>query len=310
MKRTKAYIRLIIFVTLALIVFWVYASIYEMIYNERLLPWDPYMFCGATTANSLPTTVQVGLYEEFPSQERLAKLREIDFPVKLAIAAPSREKFLALRDEILREYPMVQEVDYWPTIPVTAGYYTGSWSNYHEVEKAADSTAGLPVMWDLEMPLGLEAKDLWIINWWHNRQTISHWLTNRKEPVNIWRNHTSMGLSPLFLRIIGMQFDPRSYSSVLLHLNFYETGNGLPADQMERRLRCGVETYGEKFVPSLGVLNDDLGPDTDFIPETTLQRDITLARKAGVSEVWLFGVNGLNSNIVRMLHNTLPLDHR
>jgi hypothetical protein len=83
-----------------------------------------------------------------------------------------------------------------------------------------------------------------------------------------------MGLDPLFLRLIGMHFDPLEYPALWLHLDLYATGTGLPRDQMARVLRCGVERYGERFIPSLGVLNDGEGPASIFVSTTTLLRDL------------------------------------
>jgi hypothetical protein len=85
-------------------------------------------------------------------------------------------------------------------------------------------------------------------------------------------------------------------------------GAGLPAEQMSRVLRCGVERYGARFIPSLGVLNDGEGPDHIFVPPQTLRRDLGLARDAGVSEVWLFGVNGLTAEYIMALRDMLPLE--
>ena len=73
-------------------------------------------------------------------------------------------------------------------------------------------------------------------------------------------------------------------------------------------LRCGVERYGAQFIPSFGVLNDAEGPAEIFVPPETLRRNLGLARAAGVSEIWIFGVNGLNSEYLSALHETLPLE--
>jgi hypothetical protein len=73
-------------------------------------------------------------------------------------------------------------------------------------------------------------------------------------------------------------------------------------------LRCGVERYGAHFIPALGVLDDGAGKPDQFVPPETLQRDLRLTRAAGIPEVWLFGVNGMTENVVRMLHETLPLE--
>ena len=104
-----------------------------------------------------------------------------------------------------------------------------------------------------------------------------------------------MGLDPLFLRLVGMHFDPLDYPQVSLHLDLYNTGIGRPPEQMAQIMRCGVERYGARFIPALGVLNDGAGQPDEFVPPPTLRRDLQLARAAGVSELWLFSVNGLNN---------------
>jgi hypothetical protein len=105
-----------------------------------------------------------------------------------------------------------------------------------------------------------------------------------------------------------MHFDPLDYPQVWMHLDLYNTGAGRPPAQMAQIMRCGVERYGERFIPALGVLNDGAGRPEEFVPPKTLQRDLELARAAGVNQLWLFGVNGLNDEIVQMLRQTLPLE--
>jgi hypothetical protein len=105
-----------------------------------------------------------------------------------------------------------------------------------------------------------------------------------------------------------MHFDPLDYSQVSLHLDLYNTATSRSDEQMARIMRCGVERYGARFIPALGVLNDGAGRPEQFVPPETLRRDLQLARTAGVSELWLFGVNGLNADTVTMLRQTLPLE--
>ncbi len=269
-------------------------------------PWSAYEQCGASIPAELPATVRIGLYEEFPIPERLSKLEQVDFPVTLAVAAPSRAEFLRLRQEVQQHYPQVREVYFWPLLTHEEGYYPGPWSDPAGIRRLAEETEGLPVLWDLEWPLG--EKKLTPANWWRNRSFLRQWISARREPTHIWRTYAASGLESPLLKLMAMHFDPRDYSAVVLHLDLYTTGSGLPADLTSRVLRCGAETYRERFIPDFGVLNDKLGPEEVFIPVETLCRNLELARAAGVSEIWLFGVNGLNDEYLQALRETVPLE--
>ncbi len=295
-----------VLIGLTLVLLWLGATVVEWVGGRRVLPWNPYVFCGTSASTVLPKTVRVGLYEEFPDPWRLERLRQVNFPVTLAIAAPDRTTFLERRADILRTYPQVREVYFWPLLDDAEGYYPGTWSDAAAIERVADEAADMPVLWDLEMPR--DKTTVSFGSWPHNRAFLDRWLRERNAPVHLWRSHDTMGLNPLFLRLIGMHFDPLDYPALTLHLNLYATGDGLPDDQMARVLRCGVERYGDRFIPSLGILNDGEGPEELFVSAETLRRDLILAREAGVAEVWLFGVNGLNDAYLSVLREALPLE--
>lgn len=296
----------VLFVLLVLVSLWLFISFTEWRTSRRIFPWSAYSFCGDSTPDALPEFVRIGLYEEFPVPWRLDKLEQVDVPVSLAIAATSRDEFLTLRDNISKMYPQVREIFFWPLLTHEEGYYPGSWSDADGVQRVASEANGLPVLWDLEMPLG--RTDLSIEDWWRNRVVIGQWLQSRSVPTHIWRSHVLMGLNPLFLRMMSMHFDPSEYSTVSLHLDLYTADAGQPRDELARILRCGVEAYGERFIPSFGVLNDGEGLEEVFVPVETLKRNLQLAREAGVSEIWLFGVNGLNEGYLAALRETMPLE--
>lgn len=267
------------------------------------LPWSTYIGCGVSQPDALPPTVRIGLYEEFPIPSRLEKLDQLDFPVRLAVAARSREEFLHLEATILQDYPQVQEVFFWPLLSPDEGYYPGSWSNGPAVERVAREADGLPTLWDLEWP----RQGHWFPDdWLGNKAFLDKWLRERTTPVHIWRPHAYFGLNSRPLSLMGMHFDPRDYPMVYLHLDLYTLGQGLPDVLLERVLRCGVEAYGEQFIPSFGVLDDREGPRARFIPVETLSRYLSAARRAGVSEVWLFGANGLNADTLAAIWAALP----
>jgi hypothetical protein len=140
------------------------------------------------------------------------------------------------------------------------------------------------------MPPNLEGTS--ITDWRTNRRFLDQWFSQREVPVHIWRSHPTMGLNSFFLRRMGLHFDPSEYPMVYLHLNLYTTGAGQPENELSRILRCGVEQYGAHFIPSLGVLNDGEGPEEIFVPVETLQRNLRLAREAGVSDLDFAQIKG------------------
>lgn len=297
---------LVLLVLLLLVILWVAISVTELRTGQRLWPWSPYAFCGQSTPTQLPSTVHIGLYEEFPNPWRLANLQQVDFPVTLAIAASSREEFLRLRGEIQQTYPQVRTIYFWPLLAKEEGYYPGPWANAAAVQRLTTEAADLPTLWDLEPPLG---SGTWSwTNWWTNRTFTARWLAQRATPVHLWRPLTTLGLNPLFLRLLGLHYDPRDYPAVTLQVDLYAAGAGKPSGELARILRCGVEYYGDSFVPAFGVLNDGEGPAPLFVPPETFRRYLELARQAGVSEIWIFGVNGLNAEYLTILHETLPLE--
>lgn len=306
--RNKLFRRLIQLVFLLVLcpIVLILAALFEMAFNYRVLPYSPYRDCGTSAVANLPDIVRIGLYEEFPVPWRLEKLALVDFPINLALAATSRSEFIALRESIKQQYTQVDTVYFWSLLSAEEGYYPGAWSDKDGIQRLAQEVEGFPTLWDTEMPLNLQGLSL--LDWQSNRTFIADWLSQRIEPVHIWRSHPSMGLNPLFLRWMGLHFDPNDYPNVYLHLNLYTTGAGQSEDELRRILRCGVEQYREHFIPSLGVLDDGEGADEIFIPVETLRRNLRLAREAGVSEIWLFGVNGLNEDYLDAIRETIPIE--
>jgi hypothetical protein len=264
---------------------------------------------GATTQPStVPATVHVGLYEEFPNPWRLAKLEQVDFPVSLAVAAPTRDAFLKVRESIQRDYPQVRTVFFWPLLRAEEGYYPGPFSNPEAVRRVMLEATEVPVLWDLEVPPGMKHLSWPLRSIPQNRTATAAWLRARTQPVHIWRSYAFLGLNPWLLRAVGLHYDPLEYPAVSLHLDLYTTGTGQPEQGLQRLMREGVVTYGARFIPALGVLNDGEGSPAQFIPPETLRRNLRIARTAGVREVWLFGVNGLNAEYLQVVREELPLE--
>jgi len=189
--------------------------------------------------------------------------------VTLALAAPSRQAFVDLRTTILQTYPQVRAVYFWPVLTSQEGYYPGAWSDPTAIQRLTADAVDLPLLWDNELPRGTKTwREVSLQNWWANRTTLATFFAQHRQPIDIWRTHTSMGLNPAFLRLAALHFDPLDYPNLRLHLDLYSTGIGQDASEFTQIVRCGLERYGERFIPSLGVLDDGERPSATVLRRT------------------------------------------
>ncbi|GAB4120294.1 MAG: hypothetical protein OHK0050_28620 [Roseiflexaceae bacterium] len=59
---------------------WFEISLHEFATGQRLWPWSAYAFCGRSKPTTLPTTVRIGLYEEFPQPMAACQTSTTGFP--------------------------------------------------------------------------------------------------------------------------------------------------------------------------------------------------------------------------------------
>jgi hypothetical protein len=279
---------------------WSGTQIYEMATDTRLIPTDPYAQCGDSTPERLVTPA-IGIYDENPDFNLWNKLEEAKFVDSIAVAAKTEEEYLYYKNEINTTHPHI-DVKFWALLSLDEGYYPGPWSDHKAVERIIQEVGNHPVLWDSEMPF--KGKSFSFINWYKNKTIIHTWLLDREERVDVWRAHETMGLNPLFLRLTAIHSDPNEYPNTYMHLELSTTGEGLPDERIYKVLRCGVEEYGEKFVPSFGMLNDLKENESLYIPLDTLKRYLVAAQNAGVSEVWLFSLRGLSTETIDMINQT------
>jgi len=96
--------------------------------------------------------------EEFPSRDNLKRLDLISFPVNLALHTPDLNSFWKMKSEILRLYPRVEKVIYWPLLRENQGYWFSPFVNKEDLEKKINEILGarrekLSLLWDSEIPL-------------------------------------------------------------------------------------------------------------------------------------------------------------
>ena len=83
--------------------------------------------------------MEVKIYEEFPSEKNLSKLKLIDFPIELIIAAPSLKKFREYEKKVKKD-KNVKVVAYWPTLKREEGYWISPWAKREGLKRIINET--------------------------------------------------------------------------------------------------------------------------------------------------------------------------
>lgn len=127
--------------------------------------------------------MKIYFYEEFPTKENLDKIKLIDFPTKLIVAAKSLEQFNPIRNKI-KKYKNIKEVAYWPILDKDEGYWFSAFAKNSALKRIIDelkqNKKPLTIMWDAELPIKSSLIFKQFLNYFRNRKIILDFFKNSK----------------------------------------------------------------------------------------------------------------------------------
>jgi len=95
----------------------------------------------------------ISFFEEFPTEETLARLKLVSWPTKLYVAANSVQQFRAVTS-VIRHNKNLLEAVYWPILRKQDGYWISPFSKQSALQHLFEELEhkNIPVMLDLELP--------------------------------------------------------------------------------------------------------------------------------------------------------------
>src|SRR3989344_1047206 len=95
----------------------------------------------------------ISFFEEFPTEDTLAKLKLVSWPTKLYVAANNLLQFRAVTS-VLRHNKNLLEAVYWPILKKKEGYWISPFSKQGALQRLFEELENrkIPVMLDLELP--------------------------------------------------------------------------------------------------------------------------------------------------------------
>ncbi|MDI6737117.1 MAG: hypothetical protein QME12_01210 [Nanoarchaeota archaeon] len=240
----------------------------------------------------------ISFFEEYPTKENLAKISLVSIPTKLYIAAESLDAFYKIKDRIKSK--KVKEVIYWPLLKKEEGCWLSPFAERKALKRIMQETRNVPLLWDAELPKRrlLLLKNL--IFFHKNKRMIKDFLSSHEKDVYCAEYFPEKGISYWLLKALGLEFSAKEYGNYEVKM-LYSSMHGFSEEFMRKEIEKGIEDSGGKFIPAFGTLAVGARGDEKKISLDILERDLGIAKEAGVKEAIIFRLGGLTKEYAKVL---------
>ncbi|MBI4721713.1 MAG: hypothetical protein HY769_01715 [Candidatus Stahlbacteria bacterium] len=241
--------------------------------------------------------MEISFFEEFPTNQVLARLNLIDFPTKLYIAAHSLDEFGKLESKT--NIPLV----YWIVLKKWEGYWISPFSVRSALQRTFNELTGKPlnVMLDLENPA--HAPWLYVVealNFNRNKQFIKKFIDNSPLPVTL----VELSGDDEKLSFWGLHYDNNQANIVKMvytSLKAIRLGRQRSLIRLREVCKSGVAKYDNRFKIGLGCIATGVAGWEPLLSPDQLAEDLNIAKELGVKEAIIFRLAGLTDSYVNAI---------
>ena len=239
----------------------------------------------------------ISFFEEFPTEESLAKLKLVSWPTKLYVAANTLQQFRAVTS-VIRHNKNLLEAVYWPILKQKEGYWISPFSRQSALQRLFDELEHkkIPVMLDLELPT---TQNPWlylteIFNFKKDKKLIHSFICNHPGETYL----CEYAASEKHLLRLGLHYSNKK-SKVMKML--YHSVHYYSDEKLKSELQQGVKKYGENFIVGYGTIALGVAGNEPILSAEQLEKDLQIAQEIGVKEVVLFRLGGLDKKYVKVM---------
>ncbi len=239
----------------------------------------------------------ISFFEEFPTEDTLAKLKLVSWPTKLYIAANNVQQFRAVTS-VLRHNQNLLEAVYWPILKKQEGYWISPFSKQTALKHLFDELEHkkIPVMLDLELPT---TQNPWLyltqfLNFRRDKKLIHSFVCNYPGETYLCE-YSSPEKS---LQRLGLHYSSKK-SKVMKML--YHSVHHYTDEKLRSEMQQGLQEFGDRYVVGFGTIAIGVEGNEPLLPPEQLENDLRIAQEVGVSEVVLFRLGGLNKRYVEVM---------
>lgn len=239
----------------------------------------------------------ISFFEEFPTEECLAKLKLVSWPTKLYVAADSLQQFRAVTS-VVRHNKNLLEAVYWPILKKKEGYWISPFSKQSALQQLFEELEHkkISVMLDLELPT---TQNPWLylsefFNFKKDKKLIHSFVCNHPGETYL----CEYSAPQQSLQRLGLHYVSKK-SKVMKML--YHSVHYYSDEKLKLEMQQGLQKYGENYVVGFGTIAVGVGGNEPILSAKQLEKDLRIAQEVGVKEVVLFRLGGLNKKYVKAL---------
>ncbi|MFH1637104.1 MAG: hypothetical protein ABIB71_01635 [Candidatus Woesearchaeota archaeon] len=240
----------------------------------------------------------ISFFEEYPNKKNLEKIKLLTFQTKLYIAASNLKKFKEIKGKIHSK--KVKEVIWWPILKEDEGYWLSPFAKRKALLRIMEESKGISIMWDAERPRQWKLILTQLPNFLKNKKIIRQYISSHIKPVYTAEYFPEKGLAARLLKFLGLEFDPNKYNNKVIKM-VYTSMHNYSLRFLRKEFSKGVSLYKDKFLVALGTIATGVESNEPKLSPEQLERDLKLAKEAGVKEVVIYRLGGLDMKYTRAI---------
>lgn len=261
--------------------------------------------------------MKINFFEEYPTEENMAKLDMVDWPTTILVAASSLKEFESIRVSYSRKYPRIT-FGWWPII--AGSYWISSFANPTDLDRlfaeiiSKKQESELSILMDLELPLKkiLYFKNL--LNIRKNKEKINKFFT--EAPDYSLKVYTAEYPAPNTLFLNLWRFFGISPAFSFQHTKLVMCYSSMGVKFLGKKSWSKIQKFEKRFALSnsnrvgfgLGTIASGvLGNEPVLSPEE-LGKDIRWCKESGAEEVFVFRLGGLNKSYISAIKCSIMED--
>ena len=241
--------------------------------------------------------MKIHFFEEFPTKQNLAKLKFVDWPCTVYVAAKNIKEFKRIKNSIKNKKVTIA---YWPTLKKEEGYWISPFSSAKAVKRVISEIKNERIMWDAELPFRRPWLFLRIDNYLRNKPRIMNFFKKHGSKISTSEYIIRNKITDFFFRLLGVSFSPQKYGNRKIVM-YYTSMHKNIRPWFHNTLRRLQKRYGKNLHVGLGTIATGILGNEPILSPTNLKRDLEEMEEIGIEDVVIFRLGGLSKKYVDVI---------